>query len=193
MTATPPVPQRLTREQYYELGRLGHFDGKRVELIFGEVVEMSPIGWLHRVATGRVTDALETIFATGFFVDVQQPFAALGVARGSEPQPDVSATPGARSDYIDHPTVAALLVEVADATLFYDTTTKAEVYATAGIADYWVLDLTNRVLLVFRDPQPLSAGPGATAYATHLTLAPTDRVSPLAAPGASIPVSELLP
>ena len=50
----PERPFRFTREQYHEMGRQGFFDGKRVELIFGEVVEMSPIGWLHRIGTGRV-------------------------------------------------------------------------------------------------------------------------------------------
>ncbi len=196
MTAKPPsVPPRLTREQYYELGRLGLFDGKRVELIYGEVIEMSPIGWLHRVGTGRAADALEQAFAVGFFVDVQQPFAVLGGKPGSEPQPDVSVTLGARSDYTDHPTVAALLVEVADATLSYDLTTKAELYATANVPEYWVLDVDNRQLHVFLDPQPLPLPPdlAATAYRTHLTLASTDHVSPLAAPNASILVSDLLP
>jgi Uma2 family endonuclease len=193
MTATPPPTGPLTREQYHKLGDEGHFDRKRVELIFGEVVEMSPIGWLHRVATGRVADALALAFATGFFVEVQQPFAIPGVPRGSEPQPDVSVTPGAQSDYTDHPTVATLLVEVADATVFYDLTTKAELYATANVPEYWVLDIPNRQLHVFRDPQPLSNALGATAYQTHLVLAPTDTVNPLGAPHATITVSDLLP
>jgi Uma2 family endonuclease len=189
----PEPPFRFTREQYHKLGEIGFFDGKRVELIFGEIVEMSPIGWLHRIGTGLVSDALETAFTSGFFIDVQQPFAVPGVAPGSEPQPDVAVIPGARRDYTDHPDRAALIVEVSDTTLAKDTTTKAELYATAGIADYWVLDVENRQLHVFRDPAPLPVGLGATAYQTHLTLAPTDSVSPLVVPNASILVSELLP
>jgi Uma2 family endonuclease len=196
MTTKPPPapegPRRLTREQYYELGRLGCFDGKRVELIFGEVVEMSPINWSHHIGVGLVSDALALAFATGHFIDVQQPFSVPGGVPGSEPQPDVAVIPGARRDYTDHPTVAALLVEVADTTLAKDTTTKAELYATADVADYWVLDIDNRQLHVFRDPQPLPATLGATAYQTHLVLGPVDRVSPLAAPSASILVSDLL-
>jgi Uma2 family endonuclease len=199
MTAKPPTrpdqPFRLTREQYYKLGELGLFDGKRVELIYGEVVEMSPINWPHHIGVTLVSEALARAFAAGHFVDVQQSFPIPASQLGVAPQPDVAVIPGSPRDYTDHPTVAALIVEVADATLFYDTTTKAELYATANVAEYWVLDVTNRELHVFRDPQPLPLpqGLGATAYKTHLTLGPTDRVSPLAAPAASVLVSDLLP
>lgn len=61
------------------------------------------------------------------------------------------------------------------------------------VAKYWVLDVAGRQLHVFRSPAPLPAGLGATAYQTHLTLSPTDTVSPLAAPNAAILVGELLP
>ena len=188
-----PRPWKWSREDYYKLGELGFFDGKRVELIFGEIVEMSPINIAHANAVGLVTNAVTLAFAIGFHVRVQQPFSVPGVARGSEPQPDVSVIPGSLRDYTDHPTVAALIVEVADSTFFYDTTTKAELYATAGVADYWVLDLNNRQLHVFRDPQPLPAGLGATAYRTRLVLGPADAVSPLAAPHATVRVADLLP
>ena len=167
MTTQPPVPVPLTREQYYELGRQGYFDGKRVELIFGEVVEMSPVNWPHVLGVGLVADALTAAFATGHFVHVQQPFGVPGVKRGSEPQPDVAVIAGAKRDYTDHPTASPLIVEVADTTLSYDLTTKAELYATAGVPEYWVLDLNNRQLVVFRDAQPLAAGLGATAYRTR--------------------------
>ncbi len=197
MTTKPPTrperPFRFTREQYYEMGTRGYFDGTRVELIFGEVVEMSPIGWAHALGVGLITDALAAAFATGYWLNIQQPFAVSGVQPGSEPQPDVAVIPGSKRNYTDHPTHAALIVEVADTTLSNDTTTKAELYATAGIADYWVLDLNARQLHVFRDPQALPVGLGATACRTHLTLAPADRVAPLAAPAASVLVGDLLP
>jgi|SRR5579883_1795997 len=189
----PPRPFRFTHKQYYEMGKLGYFDGKRVELIFGEIIEMSPIGWLHHVGVSLVSTIQTRVFAAGFYVDVQQPLSVPGTTPGSEPQPDVAVIPGSPRDYTNHPTTAALLVEVADTTLFYDTTTKAELYATAAIPDYWVLDVTNRQLRVFRDPVPLPVGLGATAYQTHLILNASDSISPLAAPNASILASELLP
>src|SRR5262245_23741804 len=131
--ARPDRPFRFTREQYYEMGKLGYFDGKRVELIYGEIVEMSPVNWPHHLAVRLVAEVLARVFATGFFVDSQQPFPITGTPLVSEPEPDVAVIPGKLRDYTDHPTVAALLVEVSDATLFYDTTTKAEMYATANV------------------------------------------------------------
>ncbi len=194
MTAKPPpIPPRLTREQYLELDRLGHFDHRRVELIYGEVVEMSPINWPHALGVDLVSQALTTVFAVGFFVRMQQAFPVPSEPIGSMPQPDVAVISGAPRDYTDHPTTAALLVEVSASTLAFDTTEKAEMYATAGVPEYWVLDVENRQLHVFRDPAPLQAELEVTAYRTRLTLAPADRVSPLAAPNASILVSDLLP
>ncbi|MCI0703486.1 MAG: Uma2 family endonuclease [Planctomycetia bacterium] len=191
--ARPDRPFRFTLKQYYELGKLGYFDGKRVELIYGEIVEMSPTGWPHSLCVGLVSEVLAQVFATGFWVRPQQPFPITGSALVSEPEPDVAVIPGKLRDYTDHPTVAALLVEVADATLSYDLTTKAEMYATANVPEYWVLDVENRALHVFRDPAPLQTELEATAYQTHLTLSPADHASPLAAPNVSILVSDLLP
>jgi Uma2 family endonuclease len=192
MTTKPPPKPSITRERYYELGRQGHFDGKRVELIRGEIVEMSPIGWAHHVGVSLVSAALSRVFAAGHFTDVQQPFSVAGTKPGSEPQPDVAVIPGSPRDYTDHPTAAALIVEVADTTLTNDTTTKAELYATAGVTDYWVLDLNARQLHVFRDPQH-NAALDITAYQVHDVLGPNDTVSPLAAPNSTIRVSDLLP
>ncbi len=100
---------------------------------------------------------------------------------------------GRPEDYADHPQTALLVVEVADTTLFDDTTTKAELYATAGFPDYWVLDITNRQLHVFRDPDPLPTTLEAVAHATHLTLRPDESVAPLSAPHHTVSVSDLLP
>lgn len=195
-----PRPWRITRDVYYRLGDLGVFDGKRVELIRGEVIEMSPINAEHANAVGFVADALLLVFALGYHVNVQQPISILGSQLGSEPQPDVTVIPGPRPKSAAgapaaHPTCAALLVEVADTTLFYDTTTKAQLYAEAGVPEYWVLDLGGRQLHVYRDPQPLPLPPdlAAAAYRTLDVLGPADTVSPLAAPSASVRVADLLP
>jgi len=182
-----PVPVRFSREQYRRLGELGFFDGRRVELLHGEVVEMSPQGWPHVVAKSKTADALRTVFAGAGWVNEQSPFPTAG----SDPEPDVVVAPGRREDYMDHPTAALLVVEVADTTLDKDTTTKAEMYATAGIADYWVLDLDGRRLIVFRDPRPIPDG--GAAYRNRTIHGPADAVAPLAAPGAAVRVADLLP
>jgi Uma2 family endonuclease len=188
-----PRTWKWTTEDYYKLGDLGFFQGKRVELIRGEILDMSPIGWPHALASGLVVELLSRVFTSGHWLNEQKPFAIPGSSPGSEPQPDVAVIPGSRREFTNHPTVAALIVEVADTTLYYDTTTKAELYATAGIQDYWVLDLEGKRLLVFRDPVELPAGLGATAYRRHKVLEPTETISPLAAPNSSIKVSDLLP
>jgi Uma2 family endonuclease len=195
---TPPLPAstlstsgcrpfRFNREQYHHLGRLGFFDGKKVELIRGEIFEMSPKNWPPVVGCRKTADALERVFAGRAWVSRQDPVNL----DASEPEPDVMAVAGKFEDYADHPTTALLIVEVADTTFVRDTTTKAEMYAEAMILDYWVLDLENRRLLVYRDPAPHAAG--GTAYRSHLTLGPSDTVSPLASPSAAIAVADLLP
>ncbi|QEL15386.1 Uma2 family endonuclease [Limnoglobus roseus] len=86
-----------------------------------------------------------------------------------------------------------MVVEVSNGTLGFDATTKAELYATAGVPDYWVIDLEGRQLLVYRDPALLPTGLGATAYRSHQVFGPDASVSPLAAPTAGIRVADLLP
>jgi Uma2 family endonuclease len=194
-TTTPPPrgasPRtwKWTLEQYRDFCRRGYFDAGRVEFVFGEIIDMGKQGWPHAAALSLLVEVLRRVFATGYWIYDQKPFPVAG----SEPEPDAAVIPGSPRDYNDHPTIAVLIVEVSDTTLAYDLTTKAELYATAGITDYWVLDVENRQLHVFRDPQLLPATLEATAYQTHLTFSPTDRVSPLAAPNATILVSDLLP
>jgi Uma2 family endonuclease len=144
----------------------------------------------HADAIEVITELLRTAFGTGWRFRIQTP---LHLDQFNNPMPDIAVVAGKPGYHPDHPTTAALVVEVADTTLGTDITEKAERYATAGITDYWVLDLNGRRLLVFRDPVALQAGLGATAYRTQLTLLPADRVSPLAVPHASILVADLLP
>jgi Uma2 family endonuclease len=182
-----PRPFRFTREQYYRLGELGFLDGRHVELIRGEIVVMSPIKEPHVASVSLTTDVLKAAFGTGHYVRVQAPLN-LGT---TDPEPDLAVVAGGPRDYAAPPTTALLIVEVADTSLHYDTTTKAEEYATAGVADYWVLDLNGRQLLVFRDPAPIPDG--GAAYRNKQTLAPNDTIAPLAAPNATIRVTDLLP
>lgn len=199
MTAMPPkfdalpprpgVPFRFTREQYYEMGRQGFFNDRRVERIHGEIVEMSPISWPHALGVTKTGGRLQAVFAGVAWINYGNPIPT----DDSDPQPDVMVVPGRLEDYTDHPTTALLIVEVADSSLDRDVTVKAELYATAGVADYWVLDLDNRRLIVFRDPAPLPAGLGGAAYRTRTEFADTATVSPLAAPAAQLRVADLLP
>ncbi len=194
-TTTPPPlsagprPWKWSCEQYYELDKLGFFQDKRVQLIFGEIIEMSPLGWSHVRATSKTAELLKVAFAGAFWVNEEHPFRVAG----SLPQPDIAVIPGKQSDYTDHPDRAVLVVEVADTSFFTDTTTKAELYATASVPEYWVLDLDKKQLHVFRDPVLLAAGLGATAYQTHLIIEQSDTISPIAAANITVRISDLLP
>src|SRR5439155_27355875 len=126
------------------------FRGQRVERIRGEIRVMSPIGYKHSLAKGLVADALKDLFGREFFIREQDPFPAAE----SDPEPDVVVVPGHRRAYRDHPSRTALVVEVADTSLKYDTGEKARLYAAAGVTDYWVIDLVILEVIVFRDPQP---------------------------------------
>jgi Uma2 family endonuclease len=194
--APPPQANGSTRKrwtiaEYRQMARAGLLDGKRTILIHGEVRTMPMAAPPHDIALNLTAAFLASVCPPGHHLRNQQSF---NVGTENDPGPDLAIVPGSIRDYTtDAPTKALLVVEVAASSLLEDTTTKAELYATAGVPDYWVIDLEHRQIIVFRDPQPLPTGLGATAYRTHLTLGPTDRVSPLAAPAASILVSDLLP
>lgn len=182
-------PFRWTVAEFHRFGDLGAFRGRRVKLIRGVLLEQGMMNPPHAIALEKTDAALRVAFGAGWRFRVQMP---LVLSLDTDPEPDfavIRGTPGA----VVHPTTADLVVEVSDTTLDADITEMAELYATAGIADYWVLDLDGRRLLVFRDPVPLPQGLGATAYRTHLTLGPADAVSPLAHPAAVVRVADLLP
>jgi hypothetical protein len=177
-----------TVDQFHALGDLGCFEGRRAWLINGVIIEEGPMNPPHAIAATKTEDSIRDMFKVGHHVRVAKP---LVVGQITDPEPDVAVVVGKPGDYTSHPTTAALVIEVADSSLNYDITVKAELYATANIADYWVLDVDGRRLLVFRDPAPVPGG--TAAYRTQLTLGDADSVSPLAAPTATVRVADLLP
>lgn len=183
------APFRFTREQYYQLADLGYFQGRRVERIRGEIVEMSPINWPHTITKNAIANALRFAFAGIGWVNEQGPVTL----PESDPEPDAAVYRGDMLDYTDHPTAAdtLLVVEVAHTSLYYDTTTKAELYAEEGIAEYWVADVNAKTLLVFRDPAHIAAG--RHAYRDVRTLTVADTITPLNAPTHTLAVRDLLP
>jgi hypothetical protein len=200
MTAllTPPQPNppsglrpfRWTVPLFHQLGDAGYFRGRRPKLIRGTLLEQGMMNPPHAMAGELTEEALRAVFGPGWRVRVDKPLVFGG---DTDPMPDIALVRGQVRGNTDHPTSAELVVEIADTTLDSDVTEMAELYATAGIADHWVLDVVGRRLLVFRDPVPLPAGLGATAYRTHQTLTDADTISPLAAPAAVIRVADLLP
>lgn len=193
MTPPPrtPTPLRWTCDAFHDLCDTGIFTGRRAMLIDGVIITMTLPNPPHNTSLLLTQDLLRAIFTTGHHVRNQ---TAFDVGTANDPGPDLAVVPGSIRDYATRQaTTAVLIVEVSDTTLFMDVTTKAELYATAGVEDYWVIDLEHRMLLVFRDPAPLPVGLGGAAYRTHFTLGPADSISPLAAPNSSVAVADMLP
>ena len=185
-------PHRWTVPEFHRLCSLGLFAGRRPVLLNGVILEQGPMDSPHGNGVERTDTQIRLAFGPGWRFRVQLP---LVLSLYTDPIPDIAVVQGALVGNPGHPTTAALVVEVSDTTFDTDTTEKAELYATAGIADYWVLDVVKGELHVFRDPQPLPLPKelSATAYRTHTVLGPNDSVSPLAAPAAVILVGDLLP
>ncbi|HEV3347458.1 MAG TPA: Uma2 family endonuclease [Methylomirabilota bacterium] len=181
-----------TRVEYERLIDLGAFrPGERLELVGGALLVCGPQGGPHFTAVGLIQDALRPVFGIGWTVRAQGPIA---LDEDSEPEPDIAVVPGSRRDHSRaHPSHPVLIVEVADSSLAFDRAEKGSLYARAGIADYWILNLPDQVLEVYREPAAAPHAPYGHRYGATITLAPRDTVSPLAAPTAAILVASLLP
>ena len=171
---------------------LGIFQpGEAIELIGGQLMVAEPQGAAHYTAIQKTARALEAAFGPGWTVRTQGP---IGLDEDSEPEPDVAVVPGSPDDYgRAHPSRPTLTVEVAESSLELDRRRKEGLYARAGLPDYCVLNLIDRVLEVYREPVPDPAAPFGWRYARQEAFDAAARVAPLAAPGSSIPVSHLLP
>jgi len=184
--------RRFTRAEYERLIELGVFQpGENIELIGGELIVAEPQNAPHYTAIRKTANALEVAFGSGWYVRTQGP---IGLDDESEPEPDVAVVPGSPDDYARaHPSRAVLTVEVAQSSLALDRRHKGSLYARAGLADYWILNLVDRVLEVYRAPVADAAAPFGWRYAEREVLDAFARVTPLAAPQSSVSVSQLLP
>ncbi len=191
--ATPSVrTKHWSRVEYERLIDLGAFrPGDRLELVGGALLVREPQGGPYATAVGLVEDALRQVFGSGWTVRTHSPIA---LDDESEPEPDVAVVRGGRRDHVrHHPSHPVLIVEVAESSLAFDRAEKASLYARAGIADFWILNLPDRVLEIYRDPVADPHAPYGHRYGATLTLRPRDAASPLAVPTAAILVTDLLP
>jgi Uma2 family endonuclease len=182
----------MTRVRYDRLIDVGIFGPEdRVELLDGLLVAREPQGRRHAAVVVLVRAALEKAFGPAYHVREEKPIA---LDEQSEPEPDVVVVPGQPRDYLDaHPSRPVLLVEVAETSLAIDRLRKGGLYARAGIADYWVVNLIDEVLEVYRQPVRVPSGAGDWTYDSVRLLRRDAVVTPLAAPRARIPVAALLP
>lgn len=190
MTASAVQLKRWTRREYDRIAEAGILDpDERVQLIEGEIVTMTPQNSPHSAAIGKTEDVLRQVFGSHCWVRVQMP---LIVDPDSEPEPDLAVVSGRPSTYVtEHLQIALLVVEIADTTLLLDRDRKARIYARAGILEYWIVNLTERCLEVYRDPVTPPGQPAT--YRSSQKLGPSESISPLAASGTAVAVADLLP
>jgi Uma2 family endonuclease len=192
MTVYSERPRQWTRAEYDRLIGVGFFPpGEPLELLGGALIVSEPQGSAHFTAIGLVEDALRASLGPGWLVRGQGPIA---LDDESEPEPDVAVTRGTRRDYSrEHPSRPVLVVEVAETSLAFDREHKGSLYARARLDDYWILNLVDRTLEVYRHAARDRSAPFGWRYASRDVLGPTGSVSPLAAPHAAILVGDLLP
>lgn len=175
----------FTVDEYHRMGEAGilHAD-ERLELIEGEILQMSPIGGRHIGCVNRLNHAFVTTLAGGAVVSVQNP---VRLSPRVEPQPDVvllrretglrAAVPSA-SDVL-------LIIEVSDTTLAYDRDVKLPLYARAGIPEVWIVDVEHERVAVYRMPE-------AGAYRDVTVHGRGAALAPQTLPGCSIAVDDIL-
>jgi Uma2 family endonuclease len=163
----------------------------RAELIDGEVYDMSPMNRPHLVSSIRARDAVLAVFSAGFTVTDQLP---VRLSAYSEPAPDVAVIEGDIEQYgEDEPWRVVLVIEISDTCLRFDRTTKARLYASAGVPEYWIVDLINRRVEVRTEPAQHAGDGGQAGYARTRIFLADQEISPQCATGARIKFSDLLP
>jgi len=175
---------RWTRQAYYRLWEAGFIPEKRVQLVDGEIYLMLPQNPPHASSVTRVSRLLERAFGSGFHARIQLPLAC---GELHDLEPDIAMVKGEPDDYgQEHPRTAALVIEISDSTLAFDRKKKGRAYARALIADYWIVNLIEGCLEVYRQP-------GKKGYKPCEVLESDAIVTPLALPKAKIKVADLLP
>lgn len=186
-TVAASTRYHFTQREYYAMVGAGVFtEDSRVELIRGDIVPMSPINALHAGTLKRLVGLVTAGLAGQAVFGVQDPIL---IDENSEPQPDLTICKPRPDDYTEahpKPDEIWLVVEVSDSSVRYDREVKVPLYASAGIAEVWLLDLNATVLEIYRTPS-------ADGYKSIQRLKPGDTVSPLAFPDLTLEVAALLP
>jgi Uma2 family endonuclease len=182
-----PQKHSISAEEYLRMGEAGVFaPDARLELIEGEIIEMAPIGPPHLSRVNMLTRFFVQRVGANAIVSVQN---SLALAERSVPQPDLALLRPRKDEYstaLPRPADVLLMVEVADTTLRFDVGTKVPLYARCGIVETWVVDVNERCIHVFREPQ-------AAGYSASFIARDGERVSCLSLPQLVIEVAEIFP
>lgn len=178
--------RRFSVEEYYRMAETGILDpDERIELLAGQIIPMSPKGTAHEAAIARLDKILRTRLGEQVLLRFQSP---IRLDPYSEPEPDIAVVVPDPLFY-EHrhpiPQEIYLIIEVADINLERDTIFKTQLYAESGIRDYWVLDVSDRRVYVFREASE-------TGYQSQAVLSETETLSPLEFTTCNITVEEML-
>jgi Uma2 family endonuclease len=185
MPEVQPSTYRFSVEEYYKLAEVGILGPEdRTELLDGEIIVMSPIGLRHIQAVNWCNDCLVEQHRRRYLVSPGNP---IWLHEYSEPQPDMMLVPRVRKLARQvRPADVYLLVEVSDTTLAFDRKRKRKAYAEAGVREYWIVNLEEDVIEVFRQPE-------AGKYSIELRFGLGEQVSPLAFEDVIVPVADIIP
>lgn len=185
--------RRFTLSEYQHLIELDIFDeDERLELLDGLLVEMSPINPRHAVCVDKLSRVINHLFYNKAWIRVQAPITIEG--RSSQPQPDVTVAFLQPEVYEERHVKAEeifLLVEVAESSLYGDQNDKQELYASAGIPEYWIVNLVDSQLEVYQEPYLSATGEGS--YKIKRTYTRDETVFSQAFPDCPIALNEVLP
>ena len=142
----------ITVEEYHKMGEVGILQESGIELINGEIIEMSPIGSKHAATVDKISSLLTIQLEGKAIVRVQNPVV---ISAFSEPEPDISIVKYRNDFYtnqLPNAEDALLIIEVADTSIEYDREVKLPIYAEAGIPEYWLIDLAGRQVEAYSEP-----------------------------------------
>ncbi|MEQ8819611.1 MAG: Uma2 family endonuclease [Sumerlaeia bacterium] len=181
---------RFGVQDYYKMIEAGVFEDRRVELLDGEIVEMSPSENPHHFTVHRIARLFRALEARhGLYTFVQSPFAIPDQA--SEPEPDLYVTRASLLDQAEQkagPQDVLLLIEVADSSLRKDRMDKLPLYARAGIAEFWIVNLAEDCIEVYRSPDQAMG-----VYGEERIIARGEAICPKAFPEFSVAANVILP
>ncbi len=173
-------------DEWRKMADAGVFSSdSRIELINGEILEMSPIGSQHSGCINRLNHLLSRTISDQAIISIQNP---LDLGDFSQPQPDLMLLKPSADYYASqHPKAddVLLLIEVADSSLPFDQNQKLQLYALHGVSEYWLINLTKPCLEIYRKP-------GDGVYQEKMTLFSSDRISLLHRPDIEIQMSDIL-
>lgn len=185
--------RRFSVEEYHRLIELGMLEGTpRVELLDGLLTEMSAFTAYHRTCVHQFYDFLHEQIGERAQVFMQSPITLPD--QGTEPEPDVVIARSRRDKYAErhpYPDEILLVAEVAYSTLESDQTIKNSTYARAGIAEYWLWNLQDWQLEVYREPMTLAIG--NAGYRVRTVYLADETIAPLAFPDCPVRVGDILP